>query len=107
MADLGSTSPYHSPYNYQSQSTDTYSQFFPRADSPWFVDSGATNHITTNLNNLSLLSPYQGIDKVTVGDDKALHISHVGVGHLHTQSCPKSVLSLPNVLHVPHMRRVF
>jgi len=98
MADLGSTFS----YNYLPQPTDNHSQLSSCADSPWFVDSDVTNHITTSLHNLSLSSPYQGTDKVTVGDGKALPISHVGIGHLHTQSCPQSVLSLPNILHVPH-----
>ncbi|KAL5790184.1 hypothetical protein ACOSQ2_005072 [Xanthoceras sorbifolium] len=29
-------------------------------DSSWFVDSGATNHITSDLNNLSIKSEYKG-----------------------------------------------
>ena len=64
MANLGSTYS----YNYLPQPTDSYSLLSSRIDSPWFIDSGATNHITTSLNNLSLSSPYEGTDKVTVGD---------------------------------------
>jgi len=102
MANLGSTSSYNSQTSYRA----TISPYQPSSsNSPWFVDSGATNHITTSLNNLSRLSPYQGTDKVTVGDGKSLPISHIGVGHLHTQSNPRSVLSLPHILHVPHMKK--
>ena len=54
---------------------------------------------------MSLSSPYEGTDKVTVGDGKSLPISHIGVGHLQTQSNSQLVLSLPHILHVPHMKK--
>jgi len=74
-------------------------------DPSWFVDSGATNHITSQLNNLSLHAPYNGVDKVIVGNGKNLPISNIGVSHVYTQTHPKSVLSLPNILHVPSITK--
>lgn len=74
------------------------------SDSLWFVDSGATNHITSNFNNLTLHSQYQGTEKITVGNGKKLPIKHVGK-KLPTQAKPISTLSLPNVLHVPAMTK--
>ncbi|KAL5778583.1 hypothetical protein ACOSQ2_009320 [Xanthoceras sorbifolium] len=47
-------------------------------DSSWFVDSGATNHITSDLNNLSLKSEYKGNDRLAVGNGQLLPISNVG-----------------------------
>lgn len=98
MSDLGSSPPYNS----LPQSTDAQSQF---SSPPWFVNSGATNHVATSLNNLSRSSPYHGNDKVTVGDGKSLPISHIGLSHLYTNTHPQSVLSLSNVLHVPKMKK--
>ena len=74
-------------------------------DSSLFVDSEATNHITSNLNNLSLHAPYNSNNKVSVGNGKKLPISHVGLGHLNTHTQPASIIPLSNVLHVPNMTK--
>lgn len=44
----------------------------------WLLDSGATQHITSDLNNLSLHQPYQGSDDVMIVDGSSLDISHTG-----------------------------
>ena len=33
---------------------------------PWLADSGISDHLTTNLNNLSVQSQYKGPEQVTV-----------------------------------------
>ena len=71
----------------------------------WFVDSRATNHITSSLNNLSLHSPYNGVDKVFIGNGRRLPISNIDLSQLYTKTDPTSIISLPNVLHVPHMKK--
>ncbi|PRQ17015.1 putative transcription factor interactor and regulator CCHC(Zn) family [Rosa chinensis] len=38
------------------------------SSSLWYLDSGATNHITADLNNLSIHTPYNGPDTVTIGN---------------------------------------
>jgi len=86
-------------------SSDVQSQFSSRGESPWFVDSGATNHVATSLNNLSVSTPYHGHEQVVVGDGKKLPISNVGVSLLKSHNCPVSIISLSNVLHVPHMKK--
>lgn len=92
-------------------SSSQYSQSYPHSNqfgnSSWCVDSGATNHITSSLNNLSLHSPYHGIDKVAIGNGKTLPISNVGISQMLTHTTPISILSLPNVLHVPNMTKNF
>ena len=100
------------PYGHVSQPFDSssqYSQPYPHSnqfgDSSWYVDSGATNHITSSLNNLSLHSPYNGTDKVVAGNGKTLPISNVGLSQMLTHTTPISVLSLLNVLHVPSMTK--
>ena len=72
-------------YSHFPQQLDNLSQPSSLSNSLWFVDFGATNHITSNLNNLSLHAPYNGGDKVAIGNGKTLPISHVGYNNLYTQ----------------------
>ena len=67
------------------------------------MDSGAINHITSILNNLSLHSPYHGGDKITIGNGKQLPFTHVGTGMLNTIS--NSFLCIPNIFHVPSIHK--
>ncbi|KAL5758821.1 hypothetical protein ACOSP7_021432 [Xanthoceras sorbifolium] len=48
------------------------------ADPNWYVDSGATNHITPDFNNLSINSEYKGTNRLAVGNGQKLPISHIG-----------------------------
>ncbi|PNX93879.1 hypothetical protein L195_g017041 [Trifolium pratense] len=52
------------PQIMQSNPTAHYAAANPN----WILDSGANHHITTDLNNLSLHSNYEGPDSVTIGD---------------------------------------
>ncbi|KAL5855465.1 hypothetical protein ACOSQ4_005267 [Xanthoceras sorbifolium] len=46
-------------------------------DSAWYADSGATNHVTSDLNNLTMPAEYQGRDRLAVGNGQQLNISHI------------------------------
>ena len=46
-------------------------------DSNWHMGSGATNHITANLNDLTIKDNYRGKEKLTVGNGQNLDIKHV------------------------------
>lgn len=65
----------------------------------WYVDSGATAHMTPSTSNLDLAKSYSGIDHVTFGNGTSLPISHVG-----TSSFSKD-LHLLDVLVVPHLTK--
>ncbi|KAF8394586.1 hypothetical protein HHK36_020800 [Tetracentron sinense] len=69
-----------------------------RQDSTWFTDTGATNHVTADLNNLSLHSDYEGSDNLTVGNGKGLHIEHIGST---SYSSNGSTFHMQDILHVP------
>lgn len=61
----------------------------------WLLDSGASNHIATDLANLSLHMPYQGEDDVMIGNGTSLNITHTDLSSLPSNSRP---LSLTNNL---------
>ncbi|KAJ0038173.1 hypothetical protein Pint_23362 [Pistacia integerrima] len=69
-------------------------------DQPWYLDSGANNYITSELGNLTLQQqPYQGNDKVTVGNGGGLVITNTGSSMLLNS---KNKFLLHNILHCPH-----
>lgn len=74
--------------------------FSLEGEQQWFADSGATTHVTNDMQNLSLRSDYKGKEKITVGKGQALFISSIGSSIAHTSfgSC-----KLNNVLHVPYI----
>ena len=84
MSETGSMLGSHDGNNPRSSTSDTFVAQSSFSDLSWFVDSGATNHITSNLNNLSLHTPYNGGDKVAIGNGKKLLITHVSTSHLCT-----------------------
>uniref|UniRef100_A0A6N2MWC3 Reverse transcriptase Ty1/copia-type domain-containing protein n=1 Tax=Salix viminalis TaxID=40686 RepID=A0A6N2MWC3_SALVM len=47
----------------------------------WIADSGATNHMTADLNNLSSSTTYRTNDIVQTVNSEGLLVSHVGQGH--------------------------
>jgi gag-polypeptide of LTR copia-type len=64
----------------------------------WVLDSGATNHVTSDLNNLSTFYNYDGTDTLQIGDGTGLPIANIGSSSLLLSN--HSVL-LCDVLHVP------
>ena len=67
-------------------------------DPSWYVDSGATNHIIADLNNLHVKDDYKGKGKIVVGNGHSLLISHIGSSQI--SSCAKPLL-LNNILYAP------
>jgi hypothetical protein len=64
----------------------------------WYLDSGATHHVTNDLNNLSSFLPYDGIDKLHVGNGAGMIIGHIGSTLLRFSDY---TISLKNILFVP------
>jgi hypothetical protein len=69
---------------------------------PWLLDSGASHHVTADLNNLSLHAPYTDHDDVMIGDGTTLPITHTGSVSLPTLN---SSFHLQDVLCVPTMQK--
>ena len=68
------------------------------ADDTWYLDSGASHHLTQNGDNLTESSPYNGKDKITIGNGKHLSISNTGSHRLVSSS---HSFQLRKVFHVP------
>jgi hypothetical protein len=68
-------------------------------DAPvWHLDSGATDHLTSDLARLHLQERYGGTDHVQVANGAGLFIAHIG----HSSSAGSSI-HLKNILHVPRL----
>lgn len=71
----------------------------PKVTDPnWYLDTGATDHVQPDLQNLSIADEYQGSDHLQVGNGNHLPISHIGSSNLHN-------LRLPTVLVVPQITK--
>ena len=68
----------------------------------WLLDSGASHHVNTDLNNLSLHAPYTGSIDVMIGDGTCLLISHTGFASLPSST---TTFTLNDVLCVPSMKK--
>jgi hypothetical protein len=71
--------------------------FGPRADNAWYTDSGATVHITGELDRLTMHEPYTGLDQVHTANGSGLDITQVG-SIIPSSNCD---LVLNNDLYVP------
>jgi hypothetical protein len=71
-------------------------------DSNWYLDLGATDHITIELEKLTMHETYHGNDKIRAANDAGMDITHVGKAIL---SAPSRTLCLNNVLHVPNSHK--
>jgi len=67
-------------------------------DDNWYLDSGASHHLTRNVENLTNSTPYTGTYKFTVGNAKHLSISNTGSHRLVSNS---RSFQLRKVFHVP------
>jgi len=62
------------------------------------MDTGATDHITSELDKLIVHDKYHGGEQVQTASGSGMRISHVGHGILRS---PRTNLHLKNILHVP------
>ena len=67
-------------------------------DTNWYADSGATDHITAELEKLTVRDKYKGSDQFHTASGSGMRISNIGHAILHT---PSKNLQLQNILHVP------
>lgn len=66
-------------------------------DTNWYIDSKATDHITSELDKLAVREKYKGPEQIHTANGAGMRIKHIGHALVHT---PRT-LHLKNVLHVP------
>ncbi|CAN6704282.1 unnamed protein product [Malus baccata var. baccata] len=88
------------PPSLSAMNAQKTSQFLP--PDAWIVDSGASHYITSDISALSQVIPFEGSEKITIGNGIGLLIKNIGSTTLHT---PKRSLILNKVLHVPTIAR--
>ncbi|CAA7017240.1 unnamed protein product [Microthlaspi erraticum] len=97
------TSNYRAPPNVSPwQPRANMAAAAPMNSNNWLLDTGATHHLTSDLNNLSLHQLYNGGDEVTMADGSTIQISHTGFTSLPT---PSRSLALNDVLCVPNVHK--
>jgi hypothetical protein len=67
-------------------------------DTNWYADSGASDHITSELEKMNVRDKYGGQDQVHTASRAGMTIGNIGHSVLHT---PNKNLHLRNILHVP------
>lgn len=80
--------------NHQAYAANVASSANSVADSTWYPDSGANNHMTPDVGLLRTPVAYNGSEKVQIGSGEGLSISHIGQSKLQS-------FNLHNILHVP------
>jgi hypothetical protein len=67
-------------------------------DNAWYTDSRATDHITSELDRLTMHEPYTGTDQIQAANGSGMGITRIGTSIIPTSS---RNLVFNNVLHVP------
>jgi hypothetical protein len=77
-----------------------YTPSYP-VDPVWYMDTGATDHLTGELDKLGVKEPYHGKDHVHTANGQGMRISHIGQSTLSTNTatplCLKDILVCPQV----------
>lgn len=77
------------------------SQYHQPYENSWYVDTGATNHITADVNHLGAPSEYHGSEHIHLANGSGINISHVGSAMVHLKNSVSTPLTLNSLLHVP------
>jgi hypothetical protein len=67
-------------------------------DTNWYTDTAATDHITSELDKLTVQNKYKGSDQIVTASGAGMDICNTGHAVIKT---PIKFLHLKNILHVP------
>lgn len=67
-------------------------------DTNWYLDTGATDHVTGELEKLTVRDRYTGDEQVHTASGQGMAIQHIGHTQFHTSDRP---IHLNHILHVP------
>jgi hypothetical protein len=71
-------------------------------DPNWYANTGATYHITGELEKLAMRSKYQGGDQIHMVSGAGMYISYIGHNTIHTPYCP---IHLNSIIYVPRTKK--
>ena len=76
------------------------------ANDGWYLDSGATHHLTNNMENLHFKEDYKGTDQLIIENGQGLSISHISHAFLSFRASKHpythaSTIALKDMLLVP------
>ncbi|KAH7543913.1 hypothetical protein JRO89_XS15G0060800 [Xanthoceras sorbifolium] len=69
----------------------------------WILNSGASHHVTVDLNNLSLHSNYEGTEDIMIGDGTGLSITHIGTTRFPSKNGSFVLVDILCDLHTRHL----
>jgi len=100
---FGHTTPHcpqlqHRGYGQQPNANLALRNLSSTGNADGFLDTGANQHVTSDLATLAASEPYLSNNNLHIGDGKGLPISHIGHTKIYT---PHHSFTLSNVLHVP------
>jgi hypothetical protein len=72
------------------------------ANTNWYTDTGAIDHITGEPEKLTHWSKYHGGDQIHTANGAGMDISHIGHTIVHA---PSRNIHLKNVLYVPQAKK--
>jgi hypothetical protein len=92
-------------YRYEDDSTieSCTAGMATSSDNNWYTNSWAIDHITGDLDRLTMHDSYSGHDQIHVANRSAMNIAHIGTSIIPT---PTRTLTLNNVLHVPSTHKI-
>lgn len=78
MSDVNSSLPNHL-FDTFSTPRDAYiANYKGPVDERWYIDSGATYHLTNIINNMHVREQFNGSDQLIIDNGQCLPITHIG-----------------------------
>jgi histone deacetylase 1/2 len=88
-------------YVYDEKNANSANHVY-KVDTNWYTDTGATDHITSELDKLVIHDKYNGSDQIRTASGAGMNINRIGNAIV---SMPNCNLQLNNVLHVPSAKK--
>ena len=85
-------------YQDEPSSVALAATFSYKIDPIWYRDTSATDHITSNLDHLTVRECYHGGEQLQVSNGAGLQILHTSHSSINIVARPHA---LHNILHVP------
>ncbi|KAH9750824.1 retrovirus-related pol polyprotein from transposon RE1 [Citrus sinensis] len=105
--DMNASVSHHSSDIHSAPGAAYIENFEGPADEGWYLDSGATHHITNNMANMHIRDQFTGADQLIIGNGQGLPITHVGDAsflfkssnstHKHSPIALKDILLVPSI----------